>query len=405
MNRIYLTIILFFAVSKAVFGEGLWIEVEPMNSPRMGHAVAVADRMIYVFGGISDDLRNMMTSAEVYNTRNDTWREIEPLPIPLYQATAVALDGYIYLFGGVTTLGELNQRLYRYSIADDEGGEYEMTGRMQQPVRSAHGSVVVDNRILIIGGKNGNQDYLNSGFWFMPDSQSWVEAPSLNRPRANLGLAVRDGLVWAVGGLFFGPLDRLEVLRGDQWIIMEPMPNPRGSLGAVFLNDVLIAAGGTTADGITNLVETYRSEDDEWSEDFPDMVRPRMDFALVGVRDNLYAIGGRSTDQRQSVLRSVERWDRNPVNVSNDDDYAKDTVDISFQPNPANGFVNFRLPTVSAVLKIMDLNGRSIIVVPVEGGSGLWTWDCSRYPAGIYLYQYRTLEGGKYSNGKILVVK
>ncbi|NQT34554.1 T9SS type A sorting domain-containing protein [bacterium] len=405
MNRTYLTIILFFAVSTAVFGEGLWIEVEPMNSPRMGHAAAVTDGMIYVFGGISNDLRNMMTSAEVYNTGNDTWREIESLPMPLYQATAVALDGYIFLFGGVTTRGGQNDMLYRYSIEDDEGGEYEMIGRMHESMRSAHGSVVVDNRILIIGGKSGERDYLNGGYWFYPESQRWLEAPSLNRPRADFGLTVRNGIVWAVGGLFFGPLDRLEVLQRDEWIIMEPMPNPRGSLGAVFLNNVLIAAGGTTSDGITNLVETYRPEDDEWSDDFPDMIQPRMDFALVCVRDSLYAIGGRSTDQRRPVLSSVEKWVNDPVNVSNDEDYATKSVNISVQPNPANGFVNFRLPTVSAVLKIMDLNGRSIVVVPVENGSGFWTWDCSRYPAGIYLYQYRTLAGGKFSNGKILVVK
>ncbi len=377
-----------------------------MHDPRMGYAAVAHEGRIYVFGGMRGARREMTTSAEVFIPRRGGWREIEPLPAPLYQATAVSYGRNILIIGGLTSNGNFNNRIYLYNPENDT---FLVAGRMSEPYLYGHGAARVGRRILILGGAAGERRFEGRGRWFSPDSSRWTVADTLNNPRANFGLLERDDVVWAIGGFNLGgPLNSFEVLRGRGWVNLQPMPTARGGLGAAFLGDLLIVAGGRTRmhdRQVTNLVEAYSARDNEWVErELPGMTTPRMDFALIELNDTLYAIGGRG-QRMMTVLNSVEILYDDASDVADYGHYPPRVSPVVTLPNPTNGSVRFILPPGTALLKLSDLNGRSIADISIPASGGCRIWDSSPFSAGCYIYRYAPLSGGVAQTGRIVVVK
>jgi len=407
MKRIWFTIILLLSLPFAIHSELRWIETTSMHHPRIGHAAAVLEGRIYVFGGMQDERRRFLSSVEVYipgNGQHGEWSEVASMPAPLYKSVAVASGRYIYLIGGLTTNHELNRIIYIYDSDEDS---FRVAGRMPEPYLHGHSAVRVERRILVIGGMVNERDYNREGKWLTPGNMAWEDGPELINPRAHFGLTERRGNIYAIGGLFFGPVNRVEMLRGDRWIACAPLPTARGGLDVSFLNDTLIvAAGGITPRGMpTNVVEGYNTQTDEWTRELPDMIIPRKDFELVELLGKLYAIGGGDNNRRTVPLNSVEVFFDDENSISDNREALRQTQLLTVLPNPANGPVSFRFPSIQAVLKLYTLNSRLIAEVPVPAQGGSWIWDCNNYPAGLYLYRYIPVNGKESYPGQITVIK
>ncbi len=402
---IYTTILLLF-LSFEASADLRWVETASMHNPRMGHAAVAHEGRIYVFGGIRSARREMLTSVEVFIPERQGWREVEPLPAPLYQAAAVSYGRNILIIGGLTSNGNFNNRIYLYNPDNDT---FLVATRMPEPYLYGHGAVRVGRRILIVGGTTGPQQYEGRGRLFNPDSLTWIEAHSLDSPRTGFGLLEWNEGILAVGGFNLGgPLNGMEALRERGWVNVEPMPTARGGLGAAFLEDMLIAAGGRTRQGggsVTNLVEGYLPRQDAWTDrELPGMINQRMDFALIELDDTLYAIGGRG-QRVADILNSVEILYDDLTDVTDHTDHPTVTTLVTVHPNPANGPVTFHFPSVPASLKLLDLNGRSIAQIPIPSACSTWIWNSSSHPAGAYIYEYTPLSGKDPQQGRIVVVK
>ncbi len=402
---IYTTILLLF-LSFEASADLRWTEIASMHHSRSGHAAVAHDGRIYVFGGIRSARREMLSSVEVYIPERRGWREVESLPAPLYQAVAVSYGRNILIIGGLTSNGNFNNRIYLYNPANDT---FLVATRMPEPLLYGHGAVRVGRRILIVGGTTGRQRFVGRSRLFNPDSLTWIEAHSLDSPRTGFGLLERNGGIWAVGGFNLGgPLNRMEALRERGWVNVEPMPTARGGLGAAFLGDILITAGGRTRQrggSVTNLVEGYLTRQDEWIDrELPGMINHRMDFALIELEDTLYAIGGRG-QRMASVLNSVEILYDDVTDVSDHIYHPPVATPVAVYPNPTNGPVTFHFPSVPASLKLLDLNGRSIVQIPIPSACSTWIWDSSPHPAGAYIYEYTPLSCKYPQQGQIVVVK
>ena len=70
------------------------------------------------------------------------------------------------------------------------------------------------------------------------------------------------------------------------------MPNARGALTAVFIDDILYAIGGEGESGVVGINEAYNSKTNNWISKSP-MPTPRHHVASAVVDGNVYVIGGR----------------------------------------------------------------------------------------------------------------
>lgn len=387
-------------------GELQWHFAASLQTPRMGHCAAAIGGRIYVFGGMAAQRRMEITnSVEIYDSNRDQWTDGEPLPRPLYQATAVVVGQRIYVFGGTTARGP-SDLVYAYDPPDDR---FAVVGRMPTS-RRAMGAVMVGRRVLVTGGIAGRQEYLRSGFWWQPDDTAhWETAPELNSPGAGFGLAY-NGVTWAVGGMYFGPLNRVEVLRNGEWEELPRaarLPEPRGELGAAFIYDtLLVVAGGIDPRGPTSEVFGFNTRVSRWLR-LPPMADTRISFPLVALDGRLYAIGGslRGENHMGDLLASVEILA--PANVVGDEPQGTVPTRIAAQiwPNPVNGLVNFVIPRGFARLELVDLQGRSVVAAPLAPSGGRWVWNAAQAPAGYYTLLLFTPAGKALPAGGLTVLK
>lgn len=76
-------------------------------------------------------------------------------------------------------------------------------------VRESHESVVIGNRILVLGGCSeinnqannaGNDKSLKSTEYYDTELDKWFPAPPMLRPRSKFDAGVTNGFVYVVGG-------------------------------------------------------------------------------------------------------------------------------------------------------------------------------------------------------------
>ncbi|HAQ34642.1 MAG: hypothetical protein CMF74_03275 [Maricaulis sp.] len=79
---------------------GEWSERAEMPSPHAGHATAVVEGRIHVFGGRGADLSQTLSDHLVYDIAADRWENAEGLPAPRTDAAAAVIGTRIYLIGG-----------------------------------------------------------------------------------------------------------------------------------------------------------------------------------------------------------------------------------------------------------------------------------------------------------------
>ena len=405
ISRLFLLLIFFAATARAQEA-WKWEQVAPLQTARMGHCAAAFGNRIYVFGGMT--LRRQMEitrTVEIYNPVRDEWVEGEPLLIPLYQASAVVSGGYIYILGGTSREGEPNNEIFKF---DPRNNRHVRFGSLPHP-RWAMGSVSVNRRVLIIGGITGRQEYRRDGYWWNPDSAQWNPSPQLNNPSAGFGLAF-NGILWTVGGMSFGPMNRVEVLRNGSWELLPRranLPEPRGELGVTFLGDtMLIAAGGIGRDGIASDVFALATDSLTWSR-LPDLNDGRAEFSLITLQDQVYAVGGGTRDPNHMgyILSSVE-----VLKKANDVDQGfAPLLPTEFKPtiwpNPTNGNVTILLPRTANRLQMADMNGRIVNDTQIIGNANVWTEDASRYPAGRYQVIFFDAGGVARPAGGLTVLK
>lgn len=397
--------ILFAAASNhPVYAEWEWRSLASMSAERSGHTAAAFSHKIYVFGGIRRNMRQEnLRSAEVYYPQYDRWEDIEPLPIALYQASAVSIGEFIYIFGGLCN-ERMNNQIMRYEPSKNE---YIIIGEMPVP-RRAMGAVNFGRYVMLAGGLAQRMEYPRNGLLWDARENRWTETPPLNQPSSGAGV-VNNGIVWIVGGMYFGPLDRIEIFDEGRWRLLERarMPEPCGEMGAVFLNDsTLVIAGGTTLRvGISNTVRYMNTRTLQWSN-LPAMRQARTSFPLVRLDGRLYAVGGgismqqmgEATAEVEVLVQTDAVWDNPPS-----DKLPTDTKVVLY-PNPVVGKAAFLLPGTASQITIFDANGRVLLHEVVNSQNSLWNM-----PSGLLIngnfYYILTLNDGRWLNGRFTVLR
>lgn len=158
--------------------------------------------------------------------------------------------------------------------------------------RNALGVAVVDGIVYAIGGWN-EQGPVAAVEAYDPRTDTWSPRTPMPTARNTPATAVLNGKIYVIGGFAFRPLDVVEVYDPvtDTWTTRNPMPAPLAGVGGAALDGKVYVAGGT--DGWQRLatVLAYDPFAETWTVE-PSMNLPRENFALVAVDGGLLAVGG-----------------------------------------------------------------------------------------------------------------
>ena len=78
----------------------------------------------------------------------------------------------MYIFGGFIE-GEKTNELYRYDFKGNSWEKVNALSKISPPNRAGHSSVIIDNQMIIFGGKDDENEKLNDTWVFDLNSQQW----------------------------------------------------------------------------------------------------------------------------------------------------------------------------------------------------------------------------------------
>jgi N-acetylneuraminic acid mutarotase len=184
-----------------------WAIKTAMPTWRTGLQANVVGDKIYLMGGLSNAESGTLTGVnEVYDPTTDTWMTKAPIPTPVYLYSSAVMDNKIYVIGG--SAEPPNIVLDLVQIYDPQKDIWTNGTAMPKAVRYASAiattGLFAPKQIYVIGGlKSGNGLDLNQ--IYNPQTDSWTTGTPMPTARYNLGLAVINDTVYAMGGVLLPP--------------------------------------------------------------------------------------------------------------------------------------------------------------------------------------------------------
>lgn len=261
--------------------------------------------LLYVAGGY---LLRSLSSVDCFSAESRSWSSLPPLPLERSGPGGAFLAGLLYVVGGrvlkpPTELGEDVPTVHCYDPARRQWTE---RCPMEEP-RHRLGVAVLDGLLYAIAGSHGT-NCLSSVERYDPVTDEWTSVASLSVARYGLGAAVVRRRLYAVAGCDsstkFGIVERY-CPEQDRWDVVAPLKVPRSGAGTVALGKYIYVIGGYDGLGQVSSVERYDTELDVW-----DMVAPlntrRSALSAAVLDGKIYALGG---FDGQEYLSTVEIYD------------------------------------------------------------------------------------------------
>ncbi|PAP76709.1 T9SS C-terminal target domain-containing protein [Rubrivirga marina] len=254
--------------------------------------------------------------ALVATASAQTWDEGPPMPTARAGATGVVLDGRIVVIGGQTTTGEALSTVEAFD--PDEGWTTLSPLRV---ARSFAASAVLGGRIVVVGGRGPEGEPLSSVEAYDPAANEWMALPDLPAPREGLGAAVLDGTLYVTGGtgadgVLFASAEKF----GDTWSALTPpwtLDPPRAGFGMVARGGFLVTAGGFSAVGPLRRATEFDPETGLMRALDP-LPFPRGGVAATTDGETIWVVGGRDdndvvTANVYELIAGIDRvWEPQP---------------------------------------------------------------------------------------------
>ena len=198
---------------------------------RYGHEIAVIATTqmrtrLYLFGGQFDDTYfNDLHVFDLSSFRrpNSHWELVKPksfTPPPITNHTMVSYDYKLWVFGGDTLQGLVN-KVFMYDPTINNWMIIEATNSTKEeleaipPPMHEHAAVVYKDLMCVVGGKDQDDTYLNSVYFFNFKSRKWFKLPffKVGIPQGRSGHSVtllKNNKLLIMGG------DKFDYARTDE---------------------------------------------------------------------------------------------------------------------------------------------------------------------------------------------
>ncbi|XP_047111182.1 kelch-like protein 12 [Schistocerca piceifrons] len=269
-----------------------------LQTPRTRHRSCAGTVQVIVAVGGEDD-KVVLRSVECYNPASHEWRTLACLPFAVSKHGLVASGkNTLYLAGGEFPDGNASRSVWRYDPILDH---WQEMAPMLVP-RSELGLAMLDGCVYAVGGWEGSFR-LDSVERYDPESNSWQMIAPMKMAVTSPAVVAHEGMLYVTGGAVLEDGDGIELVqrydpRTNTWTELAPMLIPRsGSAACVLDGHIYVVGGWHASTENTNKVERYDVQANCW-EFKASMIERRYRPGIAVIDEHIYVLGGE------------EGWDR-----------------------------------------------------------------------------------------------
>lgn len=246
-------------------------------------------RVIYVAGGY---FRHSIDLFEAFNLDDNSWTTLPRLTVPRSGLGAVFLKGLFYAVGGRNTSPGSSYDSDWVDVYNPATEHWRPCSPMSTP-RHRLGVAVMDGLLYAVGG-SASSEYHKTVECYDTERDTWTSVASMGCARLGVGVAVVNRLLYAVGG--FDGARRIASVEcyhpeNNCWNEVAPMNIARSGAGVAALNQYIYVVGGYDGSQQLASVERYDTERDVWELAAP-VQTARSALSLTVLNNKLYALGG-----------------------------------------------------------------------------------------------------------------
>ncbi len=252
---------------------------------------AVHEGRLWIAGGF-DAATAVTRAVRIFDPATETWSSGPELPAPRHHAMMVSTGAELFLFGGMATLA--------FEPLDTawvlRSGASEWTPITSLPEDRASGvAALVGDRVVIAGG-NARGGLARTTLIYDPAADDWEIGAEIPDRREHTSGFAHDGELWVVAGR----RNSLETNRTtvdvydpetDTWRSGPPIPTARGGHGVAVLDGVAYAVGGEQPDRALDSVEALDLATGEWRAVAP-TITPHHGHVVLAAEGRIWVIGG-----------------------------------------------------------------------------------------------------------------
>jgi N-acetylneuraminic acid mutarotase len=238
----------------------------------------------------------------------DIWMEGADMPNARTEVTAANLDLKVYVIGGFTSDGKITDIVETYNSTDNTWTQNIQS--LPLPLHHAAADVYGD-QIYVIGGYTCDWIPINNLFIYDPDTNNWTLDAPMPTPRGSPNANFVNGILYVIGGDSYGHSH--VVVEGydpntNEWMTLSSMPTARHHAASAVVDGNIYVMGGRLSSSLLNVDvnEKYDTVLDQWITDLEPMPSKRSGIGATAVNGSMYVLGG---EQNQGTFDNNERYD------------------------------------------------------------------------------------------------
>lgn len=248
-------------------------------------------KVIVSVGGEDDKV--VLRSVEFWDPLTNLWKQLACLPFAVSKhGLVVSGQNKMYMAGGEYPDGSASRAFWRYDPVLDV---WQEMAAMQTP-RSELGLAMLDGYVYAVGGWEGSSR-LDSVERYDPESNIWSPLASLKMAVTSPAVVSHEGCLYVSGGAILEDGDGIELVqkfdsKTGEWTEVAGMLIPRSGSAACLLGRYIYVIGGWHASTEnTNKVERYDIQRNIWTFVSP-MSERRYRPGVAVLNGKIYVLGG-----------------------------------------------------------------------------------------------------------------
>ncbi|HEX8747520.1 MAG TPA: kelch repeat-containing protein, partial [Pyrinomonadaceae bacterium] len=239
-------------------GSNTWARGTDMPVPLTHHAVAVDDQAIWIAGGFQGDFPGTgISNVWKYDVATGVWSEGPPLPGVRAGGAMVCVGRELHFFGGTLNDRHTDSADHWVLNLDNPVGWVNSTPMTSGRVH--HSAAVVNGKIYLIGGGHNHDSFtdINTVEVYDPATGQWAARQSLSLARSHFEpgtFVVNERIIIAGGkGLSADQLSNVSEYNPatNTWRELTPLPGGLRAVVAQVVGNTIVTTGGGNNGGIS----------------------------------------------------------------------------------------------------------------------------------------------------------
>lgn len=279
-----------------------WTELPPLPSGRQSPVSGLVGNQMVVTCGADGTLKNQTWVSETNNsTTTGVWQSAPALPIATGEVSAGVISNIMYLVGqdtSATMAYNLSTGVWRSDLAP------------RPFVGDHHGAEVINGKLYLFGGLDGNGASAGQVQIYDPVSNSWSVGTPAPYAGGSIATALIGGKVYVAGGIVGSTTVSTAAVynpTNDTWASIPPMPAGRNHAAAATDGTKFYIFGGRTGGNVPSVgfsdVQIYDPAWNTWQwsgqggSNIPPLPQPRGGMGKAAwYNSEFYVIGGETTN-------------------------------------------------------------------------------------------------------------